>query len=303
MGTSKPNNGPGDKTPLLPDWAQPDEDPPPPDDENPPDDEIPPDEEPEPPNDPPNPGEEPELPDGPVDPHGPPCPPPKPPHWQNAKRHMKNFVASRDAADLRRTGQSYVRARGGAQRAAANAKQGRIITGKILNFLSDVVNNGVEAALNNLGLQDVQGQPVESILAAIINILAPDGANLEEAVARRTEEAVFCELLEEYAVDENSFEELQNMGAEGVERAFILTVSEYIYQLWLVELGKRIEDSAINAREVAQLERMVKDYVIGAVELDLQGRDILNTDWTRADNQVVINDVYAQAYGFLEETQ
>lgn len=303
MGTSKPNNGPGDKTPLLPDWAQPDDPPPPPDDENPPPDEIPPDEEPEPPDDPPDPDEEPEIPGGHVNPQGPPDPPPTPTHWQTAKRNMKNFVVSGDAADLRRTGRSYVKAKGGAQRAAANAKQGRIITGRILNFLSDVVNNGVEAALNNIGLQDIQGQSVESILAAIIDILAPDGASLEEAVSRRTEEAVFSEIFEEYAVDENGIDELENMGAEGVERTFVLTVSEYIYQLWLVELGKRIDDGAIDASEAVQLERMVKAYVNNAVELDLQGRDILTTDWTATESQGIINDVYAQAYEFLEDAQ
>lgn len=297
MGTSKPNNGPGDKTPLLPDWAQPDDPPPPPDDENPPED-IPPDEEPEfPPDDPP----EPDVPDMPEGPPFRPAPPPR--LWQIAKSNMKRFAASGDPADLRRLGRSYVRARGGAQQSASNTKQGQIAVGKILNFLSDVARRGTEEALISIGLQDIQGQSLESILAAIINMLAPAGASLEEAVARRTEEAVFNEIFEEYAVDTNGIEELEKIDADGVERAFVLTVSEYIYQLWMMELGKRIDDGAVSPSEAAQLERMVKDYVTGAVELDLQGHDLLATDWSAPENQQIIEDVYAQAYGFLEDAQ
>lgn len=277
MGTSKSNNGPGDKTPLLPDWAQPDDQPEP--DPPVPDEDLPPEEE-----------------DAPV-------PVPVPRFWQQAKSSMRRFVNSGDQSDLAKTGRNYVKARGGARSAAENSAAGRTSTGRVVNFLADVANRGVVEALQSLGLDNVLGQSVDAVLSAIINALAPAGATLEDAVARKAQEAVLLTIFEEYAVDAEGIERLNDMNAADVEKAFTLTVSEYIYQLWMMELGKRVDEGTVTARDALKLEKLVSAYVTDATSLDLRGRDILTSDWTNVENQRIINDIYAQAYGFLEESE
>lgn len=293
MGTSKPYDGPGDKTPLLPDWAQ---------DGDEPDDGG--DAPPQPPPDAP-PGDEPLPPPPPFptpDPDGPPLPPPDPElrPWNKAKRSMGRFATTGARADLRSAGRNYVRARGGSASAARAATAGRAATTGIVGFLSDVASRGIDAALRSIGLGDVIGRPVEAVLAAIVNALAPAGVTLDEVTARRTTDEVLVAVFEKYGAVEEDVRKLNEMDAAGVEEAFRLSVAEFIFQRWMLELGKRVEDKAVTAREARRLELEIKSYVVEATKLDLQGRDLLTTDWQAPENQRLIEDIYREAYRLLE---
>lgn len=294
MGTSKSYGGGGDKTPLLPEWAQGDDlpapNPEPPHDDSP--DERPPETTPE---NGENPASDKQK------------PPPKivppaitPRFWQQSKSNMKRFAATGERSALAKAGRGYVRARGGAGRAAQKAVAGRTATARVVGFLSDVARRGIADALDAIGLSNVVGQPVEAVLAAIVNVLAPAGANFDEAAARKTTEIALLAVFQQYDVEANGLARLNEMDAASVQRAFVLTVAEYIFQLWMLELGKRLEEGAVTIRDAARLEKQVKDYVLDATELDLRGRDVLTTDWRVPENQKVITDVYAQAYSFLE---
>jgi len=295
MGTSKPYDGPGDKTPLLPDWAQdggdPDNgDPAPPPDPLP---EPPPGDEPLPPL-PPFPTPDPDAP--------PPLPPPDPElrPWNKAKRAMGRFASTGERRDLRKAGRNYVRARGGSARAARATSAGRAVTTGLVGFLSDVAARGVDAALRSIGLGDVIGQPVEAVLAAIVNALAPVGVTLDEVTARRTTDEVLVAVFEKYGAVEEGVRKLNAMDVAGVEEAFRLSVAEFIFQRWMLELGKRVEEKAVTAREARRLEVEIKSYVVEATKLDLQGRDALTTDWKAPENQRVIEGIYREAYRLLE---
>ena len=299
MGTSKTNDGPGDKTPLLPDWAQGDEDGIPfPDSDKPapqedgapeeqplettPDDEGPPDRETHPPE------REPPPPDN-----------SKP--WQQAKSNLTRFTKTGGRRELANAGRSYVRARGGARRAAQNSTAGRAATGRVIGFLSRVVTSGIADALESIGLRDVLGQPVESALAAIMNKLAPTGDGLDEAAARKAVDLALLSIFEEYGVEADGLERLEEMDAAAVEKAFQTVVSEYNFQRWMLELGKRVEEGAVSANEALRLESIAKECILEATRLDLRDYDILATDWSGSESQRIINDIYAQAYVFLED--
>lgn len=299
MGTSKTNDGPGDKTPLLPDWAQGNEDdipfpdgdePAPPEDgapeERPP--ETTPDDEGMPDRETPPPEREPPPPDN-----------SKP--WQQAKSNLTRFTKTGGRRELANAGRSYVRARGGARRAAQNSAAGRAATGRVIGFLSRVVTSGIADALESIGLRDVLGQPVESTLAAIMNKLAPTGAGLDEAAARKAVDLALLSIFEEYGVEADGLERLEEMDAAAVERAFQTVVSEYNFQRWMLELGKRVEEGAVSASEALRLEAIAKECILEATRLDLRDYDILATDWSGAESQRIINDIYAQAYVFLED--
>lgn len=296
MGTSKPYDGPGDKNPLLPDWAQdggePDDGPPPP----------PPDPLPEPPGEYPPPL--PPLPPFPTPDPGtpPPLPPPDPElrPWNKAKRAMGRFASTGGRGDLQKAGRNYVRARGGSAQAARAASAGRTATTGLVGFLSDVATRGIDAALRTIGLGDVIGQPVEAVLAAIVNALAPAGVTLDEVTARRMTDEVLVAIFEKYGAVEEDIRKLNAMDAAGVEEAFRLSVAEFIFQRWMLELGKRVEEKAVTAREARRLELEIKSYVIEATNLDLQGRGALTTDWKAPENQRVIEDIYREAYRLLE---
>lgn len=300
MGTSKTNDGPGDKTPLLPDWAQGDEDgiPLPDGDEPaPPDDGVP--EEERPPET--TPGDK-----GPPDretplPEREPSLPADSKPWQQAKSNLTRFTKTGGRREFANAGRSYVRARGGAGHAAQNSVAGRAATGRVIGFLSRVVTRGIADALELLGLRDVLGQPIESALAAIMNKLAPTGSGLDEAAARKAVDLALLLIFEEYGVEADGLERLEEMDAAAVEKAFQTVVSEYNFQRWMLELGKRVEEGAVSASEALRLEAIAKECILEATRLDMRNYDILATDWSGAESQRIINDIYAQAYDFLED--
>src|SRR5207244_2197774 len=104
--------------------------------------------------------------------------------WRIAKLAMGSLAASGGRTSLQKAANNYVAARGGATRAARASTAGRSATTRVVGFLSDVASRGIGDALRAIGLGNVLGEPVEVVLAAIINALAPPGASLDEMAAR-----------------------------------------------------------------------------------------------------------------------
>jgi hypothetical protein len=144
------------------------------------------------------------------------------------------------------------------------------------------------------------GQPIENVLSAIVNLLAPDGASLDDVAVRRTIDAAIMTVFERLGVEEGGIEQLNKLDAAGVAEAFQASVSEYVFQKWMLALEKRIEEHAMSAREACRLEREAKAYIVEATKLDLEGRDVLRTDWTLPENQRVIDNIFEEVYHFLE---
>jgi len=90
------------------------------------------------------------------------------------------------------------------------------------------------------------------------------------------------------------------LGAVGVQEAFQISVAEFIFQRWMLELGKRIEERAVTAQQARKLELEAKAYVNEAVKLDLHGKDVITTDWRARENQTIVENIYREAYHFLE---
>jgi len=292
VGTSKSYGGPGDNTPLLPDWAQGNGAPPP---REPP---IPP-----PPLAPPSADGESPLPAAPGLPTGPisvPSPIPQLRPWRVAKLAMGRFASSGGRESLQKASRSYVRARGGAASAGTAATAGRAATTRVVGFLSDVARRGIGDALRAIGLGDLLGQPIEVVLAGIVNALAPEGANFDDVAARRTIDEALVAVFERYGVVDGGIERLNTMDADGVQEAFHISVAEFVFQRWMLDLGQRIDDNVMTAREARKLELEVKAYVTEAVKLDLRGKNVLTTDWRARGNQEIVENIYKEAYRFLE---
>lgn len=297
MGTSKPNDGPSDRTPLLPDWAQdPDDGPPAPVPTDPlPQEPLP--DDPREPRPPENPPPEPRL--RPDDPEPPP-PPPAGRAWQNAKSDISRYARSGSRNDLARAGRSYVRARGGAAAASRASSAGRSSAARIIGFISAISGGGLVAALERIGLRDVLGRPVESVLSAIVNALAPPGNGKDESAARKAVDTTLVSLFEAYGVLEGGLERLETLDVAAIEQAFRDFVAEYNFQRWMMELCKRIEENAVSAAEAYRLEQFAKECIFEITALDFRGQNVLDTDWTAPENQELIESIYEQAYVFLE---
>ena len=85
-----------------------------------------------------------------------------------------------------------------------------------------------------------------------------------------------------------------------MEEAVSRSVSGYIYNRWLDELGLSIEKGAVSETAAVRLEREVKEYDESCVALELDGKSVIEVDWGRREGRQIIDRVYRDAYALLE---
>lgn len=283
MGTSSSYGGPTGTSALLPPWAQPNGDVPDGSDGD--------------PNQPDDNGAGQTNGDSPK-----PAEPPTPIHtnFRSAKGSMTRFAGSGDGRAARRAARAYVRSRGGARGAATAATAGRAATGRLAGFLANVVNAGAETATRMVGLARIIGENADTAFAAIANALAPSGATLEEAAARKAVNEALCILYTKYDLEDGDLGKLDALDADTVAEALRASVVGYVYHRWLEELGRRIEQRAVTPHEAVQLEKQIRDLVTEAVKLDFSTVDPLNVDWNGAEGRRIVERIYQEAYAVLE---
>lgn len=279
MGTSTSNPGPSDRQPLLPSWALP------PDTGNATE-----------PNESEN--QAPDNEDQSVN-----SPPTPPVTWQMAKASMSRFASSGERNSLSRAGRDYVGAKGGRRAAAQAASTGKSVALKVGGFLSTVASVGIRTALDEFGLGHMVGRSAPEVLAALIDVLAPAGATLQEAAARKAAGDVLEKLYEDYIAKTGDVTALESLDKQGITSAIEASVAGYIYILWLDELGLSIETKAISPLKAVSLERDVKVYVRERVRLELSEQDPVSIDWNGPAGRNIIDTVFQEAYGFLEVEQ
>lgn len=292
MGTSKSYGGPSGGSGLLPSWAEPAMPTPPSADGNvaPPQANVPPVAPPIPPQAP-QPGD--------VATPTPNTSPPPPKYWPAAKKSLTRYVNKRTRRNLGAAAKSYVRARGGAHRAAAASASGRQATSNFAAFVSSVATRGIRETLRSLRLDSQIGKSVEDVLSAVCDALAPDAALLDDVAARAAIADVLAELYEKYELGAG-IEKLDAMDKQSVADAVEMSVVAYIYERWLQELGRCIEKNSVGPEQAVRLEREVKQYVRDEVHCQFDNVDVLTVDWAGAEAQELIESVYATAYACLE---
>ncbi len=223
-------------------------------------------------------------------------------YWQSAKSGMTRYArpGGNSSRGLRVAGSGYVRAKGGSRRAAVLATSGRVTSGNVGGFLSSSVRSGVQQTLDAIGLSDVVGQPFDYVLSRLVDALAPAGSTKEEAAARRATIEVLEFLYENVIGGGGDFSALEQMNEETVEEAVSRSVSGYIYNRWLDELGLSIEKGTVNEATAVLLEWEVKEYVESCVKLELNSRSVIEVDWSGREGRQIIDRVYRDAYSLLE---
>jgi hypothetical protein len=279
MGTSNPYGGPKRKIPLLPPWADNGSRSPAPDGDADTDDA--------------------QADHAPGDTATATVSPPAP-GFLGAGRRFSRFIGARTTQSLRSAARAYVRARGGSRPSSTAAASGRAATVRLGSFLADVANRGPAEALREIGLAAVIGKDAEVVFAAIANALAPAGATLEDAAARRAVDDALCLLFERLAVSDDGIAQLEKMDAQIVRDALEASLVSYVFHRWLEELGARLETKAISAHEAVQLEREVKQYVVEAVKIDFGTVDVLKTRWNGPQGSALVERIFREAYSLLE---
>lgn len=200
---------------------------------------------------------------------------------------------------MRHAGRAYVRAHGGARAAASTAVSGRAATRRLGGFLADVARGGVAAAATALGITNLVGRDAQSVLAAIVDALASDGALREEAIERKALIETLDEVFLRFDVEANGIEALNGMTAADVADLVALSITHYVNVRFQEELVSRIERGALTERDANTYASEIRDFIEANVRLDLSGVDVLRMDWNRGEGRAFSDAQYERAYRLL----
>lgn len=294
MGTSNSFPGPGNNTPLVPDWLDPDDPPLPgmpggqpqplP---------IPPDE--EPPLDP----ESPEL-----EPHPepetpsilPPTIQPPPNRFRTARTNLSQYASSGggDGSSLRRGVSHYVTtssggSRQGARRMGTSRRAGR----KLLGFLRDTIERGVEKALGALQLDTLAGRPINEIFLGMMDYICPDGGNVDEGIARDA----FIETIADLA--ENGIADLGALNQSQMQTVFELYTTHTIEDRLYNDIGTKIIQFPADAQAALQIQSQVHDFIRRGVSDALSAASDVLLSLTQSNIQRFVDQIYVMAFEIL----
>lgn len=277
MGTSSSYKGPGKRPNLIPPWA---------------DDGALPGEEPQP------------QPDGrqPVPPPDTEPLPDQPSYWPS----LKALVGRAAAAGLGGSGASagkiaagYVRALGGSRNAARAAVTGIPSGAGLASFLAQAGATGLETTLASLNLPSLAADGVESVMLALADLLAPPGAEREDAITRDAVMETLRDWEETYADDPEL-----GLGSPDTARELLTNyLTNYIIEKASQELGDCLERRAGTAAEIHALYQEFKDNLRSFIALDLSTLDFQTINWQQAQGADFIRQQMVTAYRLMEDQE
>jgi len=271
MGTSKSNSGLRRNTPLLPDYAPPpnsDDSPRPPDDEA----------------------------DGDTEPTS--------GDWSNAKAALTAVTKANSGGDRRKrmtaAARTYVSGSGGSRRLQQSSIGGRQVGRNLGRILFTITSNGVDSALAEEGLSNLIGQRTEIVFAMLANQLSSNGGTVEETIANIAVVEALSFLYEEFNLDSNDLTTLDSLTEDQANEVIQVYISTYIFERWIHELGRKIEDSELSESQVVELEDEIREFIQQSVKLNFRDVPLKSMKFDRGNDKKTIDEIFKQAYKMLE---
>jgi hypothetical protein len=225
--------------------------------------------------------------------------PPPEVSWRGPKVAFSHFVSGHSDSP-RSAFRSYVRAHGGAKRAAHSATSSRRSTAHLMGFLSDVARTGVAEAARRLGIRDLVGRDVQFVLASLVDLLAPAGSFLEEATARSALIDSLFDFCGRYDIEGAGLQALDAITVGDLGDALTLTVCNVVAERFRQELTSRVERGDVSESDGNRIFAEVGDFVREMVDLRLAGQDLLGLNWRGPEGAAFVEQVYTDAYSILE---
>ncbi len=202
-------------------------------------------------------------------------------------------------AALASLSRSYVQANGGARAAASSALAGRASSARLGGFLAEGVRNGFQEVARNVGLEPFLGQDAQFVLAAFIDMIAPNGELREEAIARAAMIETCTAIFDQYDVADGGIDALDAMDTDGVQAIVSMSITNYVNVRLQEELVNRIERGTLSEEDANTLMLEIKDFVTAVVRLDLGEIDVLALDWEGPEGHRVVERIYETGYDML----
>lgn len=146
------------------------------------------------------------------------------------------------------------------------------------------------------------GRDAQFVLATLVDLLAPEGAMLDEAAARAAATETLAELFERCDVNANGLTALDALTAEDLQDVMLISVANSINEQMELDLMRNIERGTLTEARANEVMSELRDFVRGIVAYDFQGINLLTLNWAE-EGRKMVDDIYRSVYSIMEEAE
>ena len=221
-------------------------------------------------------------------------------NWGGLKSKVGRIANSKKGSKYAYKGlaRQYVHNVGGVKNAVRSSRSGIQGGTSLGRFLGSIGTIGLNETLRFYGLSDFIGKSTEEVLAKISEKICPLGSTNEDAITRKAILDSLSSMYMRYEKNENI--EFDKLEEKDLELVFSEYISYYIYHKWLYELGLAIENKNITEKEAIALEDEVKQFIFNEIEVEFKDKKITDIDFQSIEGQKIIEDIFEQSYTTLK---
>lgn len=221
--------------------------------------------------------------------------------WRAPKLYLTNYAKNPSSGNLKSAAKSYVRASGGSKGISRSVVTGKRTAARLGGFLSSIVTEGLSNTFGKLNLGQIVGLSAEAAINKMVAYLSPSGGTNEDTIAQVAIVDTLSKLYEDFGLEENELTSLENLSNSDIQNLMLYYTSSFIYTKWFHELGLKIEDKNISASKVVLLEKRAKDFIHSTVKYEFGDINLTNSDFQASIIRNMIDDIFETAYTFIEE--
>lgn len=221
--------------------------------------------------------------------------------WNEVKTNFTQYAKSSGFSSpryARRSIRGFVRAQGGAGKAAASSRKGRSVAQNIGGVFTGLATQGSNFTYNGFSFKDCIGKKTSELLETFVDLVTEHTDDLESTIAREAAVETFQKLFELLGVDEKGFEALQNISGENLKVMFQTYLSEYIFASMLQKVGQTLEK--LSPKDAHQKEKWLRNFISTKVSLNLENTDLMTMDWKGETGRNFTDNIFTQAYKIME---
>jgi hypothetical protein len=225
-------------------------------------------------------------------------------NWPDVKRETTSLGTTgvADAGNVGKLMSHYVQAHGGSGRAAQQMSAASRAGAKLAGFLVGVQRDGLTQTLVNVGLGELVGQPVPSVLRGLTDYLAGPGSLLEEDIVRWAlfdyQDEIFgaCDSYEELDAALSRLVEGEGIGAV-LKRFFGFC----IYRRFRTHLVEHLMKAANSVRTARRLLRDIKEFIFSKLDVRTHGRDPMHVNWRGSEGESLSQEILGSVWRVFGE--
>ncbi len=227
-----------------------------------------------------------------------PLPPPgAPERFTGPRSNFSRFASSggSNRAALGRSISDYVsKSTGGARNAARKMGSSRITGGRLLSFLSDVSQRGIQEALRTLRLDSLVGRSIEDVFIGVSDFVCPEGGNVDTNIAREAYFATIAELAT------NGITDFENLTSEQIQVVFEIFATNAIEARILNDIGNKVISVPESAGDAINVQEQLEDFIRNAIADALTAAGGVLQGNTPDKALAFVDDVYERAFTLLQ---